>query len=250
MTRILVIAVVAVGTVALTQDVKKETVPPSAAAVPVSELFNSSLQNRTWSNTFLQLSWTLPKGLFARTDQEKELQLKASQSPQAVKAYLQQLEQQDAEDQKHGILLRGDDHDPQQLGLTHSPVTDPSGRFRTPASLMPDPAQRTFMILARPLPNTNEPVTELISSEAAKLHCQDPNLKIELASNPVTIAGLSFVHADWMRRDRSNDQNQYFRSYLTTRNGCELIFTFRAESRKALDNLGKSLEGITTQEHP
>ncbi|MBV8205416.1 MAG: hypothetical protein JO041_01385 [Acidobacteria bacterium] len=215
--------------------------PAAAPAGADDELFQATVANRVWTNTFLQISWTIPKGLYLRADQERAWKFKAN--PQGAHSYTDSLEKLDREARKNGVLLQGDNRDPETFGLAHSDVTDASGRFNVPAPFQQDAATRTFMILAHRVPTANATPAQLIQVAAGALRSQDPSLQVDVAAEPATIAGLLFASAEWKRR--RNSQDQYYRSYLTVRKGYEVVFTFRAESKKALENIAKSLETIT-----
>lgn len=220
--------------------------------VTQNDLFTSALNNRVWSNQFLGISWTIPKGLYSRQEQEKAMREKAQLNPQGVTELMKQFEQRDEQDRAQGILLRGDDHDPQLLGLEHGETNTARSmrtNYNTPLLGAPSPAERTFMILAQQLSDANESAAELLKAQVDQMHAQNPQLKISLAPEPAAFAGISFAHADWMRHDKStNGQKQFFRSYVTTRNGCELAFTFRAESQKNLDKIAESMQTLAVVE--
>jgi hypothetical protein len=226
--------------------------PSGAAQAPAPltrDVFNSTLKDhRIWIDPVLNISWTIPKDLYARAEQEEQWRKRIAQNPQAVSTFTTELQRHDAEDRSHGILLSGDNADPQNLGLAENNQADASGMFHAPNIFRPQSASRTFLILVRPLPVADRPISDLLQAETGKLRAQDASLKVNLGAEPETFGGIPFVHADWKRRDRLRDEDAYFRSYLTSRNGYELIFTFRAESRKALEGICKSMESISAAE--
>lgn len=221
---------------------------PQAGPQPQGDIFDSSLNGRVWANQALGISWTIPKGLHPRQEQEKAMKNKAQMNPQGVASLLKEWEQHDAQDREQGILLRGDDHDPQTLGMDHSETNTARAmrnNYNVPTLGAPPAAQRTFLILAQQLRDPKVSSSELLRNQTEQMHAQNPALEIQLASEPETFAGMSFAHADWVRKDKTtNNERQYFRSFVTTHNGYELAFTFRAESAKSLDKLSESMQSL------
>ncbi|HKD90627.1 MAG TPA: hypothetical protein VKB56_01955 [Terriglobales bacterium] len=217
----------------------------SAQSTP--DVFNSTLKDyRIWIDPVLSISWTIPRGLYARAEQEEQWRKRVSQNAQAVNTFTAELQRRDAEDRSRGILLRGDNADPQTLGLADNSAASP--RFKMPNIFTPPAVAQTFMILARPLPAQDRPINDLLQEETAKMRAQDTSLKLDFGAEPETFGGIQFVHADWKRHDRARDEEAYFRSYLASRNGYELIFTFRADSKKALEMISKSMQSISPAE--
>ena len=214
-----------------------------------ADVFNSTLKDyRIWTDPVLSISWTIPRGLYARAEQEEQWRKRITQNPQAVSTFTAALQKRDADDRSHGILLRGDNADPQTLGLSENSQASASGRFKMPNIFTPPLTSQTFMILARPLPAQDRGISDLLQEEAKNMRAQDASLKIDLGAEPETFGGIQFVHADWKRHDRARDEDAYSRSYLASRNGYELIFTFRAESKKALEKICTSMQSIAQDE--
>src|SRR5215469_3762081 len=219
----------------------------SAQSTP--DVFNSTLKDyRIWTDPVLSISWTIPRGLYARAEQEEQWRKRVSQNAQAVNTFTAELQRRDADDRSRGILFRGDNADPQTLGLAENNQASPSGRFKMPNIFTPPAASETFMILARPLPSQDRPINDLLQEEAAKMRAQDASLTLDLGAEPEMFGGIQFVHADWKRHDRARNEEAYFRSYLASRNGYELIFTFRADSKKTLETISKSMQSISPAE--
>jgi hypothetical protein len=221
----------------------------TAPSQPVSQTPDPSQatlkQYRIWTSPFFGISWTVPKGLFARPELENKWEKNTASNPQAITQIMKELHAFDAEDRSHGILLRGDDHDPEMLGRVANTQADAGGRFAAPNIGLPASASRTFIILAARLLNPNVSAADLLQGQTAKLRSQDPSLKVNLTTDPESFAGLQFVHADWKRHDKANDRDMYFRSYVAVKQGYELAFTFSADSSKALDAMCKSMASMT-----
>jgi hypothetical protein len=216
--------------------------PPQSTEGP----FDAKLiQYRVWTNNFFGISWTIPKGLFSREEQEAQWQHLMGRNPQGVTQIVQGFHKRDEEDRRHGILLRGDDHDPGSAGRVANSQADASGIFRAPNSGSWSIADRTFMVLARPLQNPSLPISELLQAETAKISAEDSAAKVTLSTEPETFGGIQFVHADWKRRDKVNDRDMHYRSYVASSNGYELAFTFSADSAKGLEGICKSMASIS-----
>lgn len=211
-----------------------------------TDSFGSTLENyRVWSNATLDISWTIPKGLFARAEQVEQWRKRVSQNPQAVHQFLAEFEKRDADDRQHGILLRGDDADPQHLGVAENNARDASNNFNAPNIFTPGGVSETFMILGRRVVGSATPA-ELLKAQTDKMHQQDPSLNFEIAAEPVDFSGIPFAYGDWTAYDKLRQEQAYYRSYITVRNGFELIWTFRANSKKALEENSKSMESISS----
>ena len=67
-----------------------------------------------------------------------------------------------------------------------------------------------------------------------------------MAAEPVRFGGQDFYQTDWRRQYESyfGKYAMYSRGYTTLRNGYEITFSFRADSKKGVEALARSMESL------
>jgi hypothetical protein len=220
----------------------------------------STIKGRTWTNAVLGVTWEAPKGM--ETNAESQARLLRQDKKDAVARMREQ-------ERQRGLLISGVEelpevsstggdigHEGVNAGVTANGDIAPSsgfgggrGRGRGGSGGDSGPemtATRSYMVTARPLPQAQASAHDLLAAELDRFRNQPGIGDVQLAAAGPRFGGQEFAQADWTRRTESpaGKSATYSRVYLATRNGYALTFMFRADSKKGVDGMAKSMESL------
>src|SRR5258706_118667 len=237
-----------------------------SAQVASDPFTSSTTKGRTWTNTFFGITWEMPKDLQTNLDRQA----------QAQKAGREELvERMRADDRQRGVMLSGSNL-PVTTQLFDQRSTDPTsgsgGIFSArrsgtalggaPGAAPGNPSaqdtsyfgqdprtEHSYWIMTKALTDPAPPLASLIEAAAANLRQQPGGSDVQVASEPVQFGGQEFRQTDWTRQQQAlmGKYIMYSRAYSMVRNGYEITFSFRADSKRALQSLARSMESLKFQ---
>lgn len=193
--------------------------------------FSYTLKERSYRNPTLGFSWKAP-----------EATAEAGIYPGDHSA-MQRLRDQNRKD---GILLRSGNQtffaNPNQIGCCGSRSDSLSHNGNPGGASYYEPGE--FRVTTAPRENGAALCDLLATRLAAAQALPEVHTQVLAPSAEENIGGQTFCRADWSEKGKREYPTIYVRSYITVRQDRVLAWEFRADAKRALNSVAKSMKAL------